>query len=61
MLMGLGMKVSICMILLLINLVGERFIRKMRVNNIQKGERVIFLYFHSELDMWGNVIKMVEE
>jgi hypothetical protein len=49
--MGMGMKVSNCMIILPINLVCERSIRNMRDKNIQKGERVNFFHFHSKLDM----------
>jgi uncharacterized protein YbcI len=53
--MGMGMQVFIGVGLFLVNLVGKRVIRKMRDNDIQKGERVIFFHFHSKLDMGGNV------
>jgi len=55
------MKVSINMSLLPVNLVRKGDITKMRDKNIQKGYRVVLLDFHSELDVMGNVIKMVEE
>jgi hypothetical protein len=61
MMVGTGMKVSIGMSLLPVNLVGKGAIRKMRDKNIQKGDRVVLLDFHSELDVRGKAIKMVEE
>jgi hypothetical protein len=43
-----------------IELVEEGSIRKMRDENIQEGDGVVFLGFHSELDVGGKVIKMIE-
>jgi hypothetical protein len=61
MMVGTGMKVSISVSLLPIDLVGKGAIEKMRNKNIQKGDRVVFLGFHSELDVRGKAIHMVEE
>ena len=59
--MGPGMKVSISVSLLLIDLVRKGAIMKMRDKKIQKGDRVVFLGFHSELDVSVKAIQMVEE
>jgi hypothetical protein len=56
-----GMKVSISMNLFPINLVGKGVIRKTKDKNIQKGNRIILLYFHSKLDMGEKIVKMVKE
>jgi hypothetical protein len=44
-----------------VDLVGERAIRKTRDENIQEGDGVVFLGFHSELDVGGEAIEMIEE
>jgi hypothetical protein len=44
-----------------IDLVGERFVRETRYDNIQKGKGVFMLGFHSELDVGGNNIEMIDE
>ena len=59
--MGTDIKVSISVIFLLVELVGEGDIRKTRDEYIQKGDRVVLLGFHSELNVGGEVIKMIEE
>jgi hypothetical protein len=61
MMVGIGIKVSINVIFLPVDLVGEGAIKKTRDENIQKGDRVVLLGFHSELDVGGKDIKMIEE
>ena len=58
---GIGMQVYISVSLFPINLVGKRAIKKTQNKNIQKGDGVVFLGFHGELDVRGKAIKMVEE
>jgi hypothetical protein len=58
---GTGIEISINVNFLTMDLVGERAIKKMRDTNIQKGDRVVFLGFHRELDMGREAIKMIKE
>jgi hypothetical protein len=53
MVVGIGIKVSISVSFLPIDLVREGAIRKMRDENIYEGDRVVFLGLHSELDVGG--------
>jgi hypothetical protein len=61
MVVGTSIEVSICMGLLPINLVGKGAVRKMRNKDIQKWDGVVLLGFHSELDVRGEVIKVVKK
>jgi hypothetical protein len=47
--------------LLFVNLVGEGFVRKSRNKDIQKGNGVVLLGFHSELDVRGKDFKVVKK
>jgi hypothetical protein len=61
MMVGTGMEVSISMGLLPVNLVGKGAIRKMRDKNIQEGNGIVLLGFHSKLDVRRETVKMVKE
>jgi hypothetical protein len=61
MVVGTSIKVSISVGLLSVNLVGKGAIRKSRNKDIQKGEGVVLLGFHSELDVRGKVVKVVKK
>jgi hypothetical protein len=57
----LSLNVSIGVRVFYIDLVGKDAIRMSGDENIQKGKRVFILYFHSKLDVWGSVVKMVKK
>jgi hypothetical protein len=58
---GVGIEIFVSVSFLPVDLVGERAIRKTRDENIQKGNRVVSLGFHHELDVGGEAIKMIKE
>ena len=61
MMVGTVIKVSLYVRFLPIDLVGVGVIKKMRDENIQKGDIVVLLDLHSELDVGGRDIKMIDE
>jgi hypothetical protein len=61
MMVGLSMQVRVSVCLFSVNLVGEGTIWHTRDEDAHKGKRIILLYFHSELNMGGNDIKMIKE
>jgi hypothetical protein len=58
---GTGIEISVNVSFIPVDLVGERAIKKTRDKDIQKGDRVVFLGFHRELDLGGEAIKMIKE
>jgi hypothetical protein len=61
MIMGIDIKVPISVSFLPIELVGEGSIKKMRYGDIQEGGRVVILGLHSELNVGGKTIKVIEK
>lgn len=58
---GTSIQVSINVSFLLVDLVGEGSIRKLRDGNIQEGNKVVLLGFHGKLYAGRKDIKMIEE
>jgi len=52
----MDMKVSVNVGLFLVNLIGKGLARLSKYENVKKGESIIYVDFHSELDMGRDVV-----
>jgi hypothetical protein len=60
MMVGDGIKVSISVSFLPIDLVGDGAIRKVRDEDMLERDGVVLFSFHGELDMGGKDVKMIK-